>query len=88
MLPFIDHFTSDEMIKHYPQYKMIEYLKSNSFEGVRVVRNCNEPQINGEYEYLLMDKSNTIINKCREQPEKKAWDKLIETYQQQLSDQS
>jgi dsRNA-specific ribonuclease len=27
MLPFIDHFTSPDMIRHYPQYKMIEYLK-------------------------------------------------------------
>lgn len=90
MLPFIDHFTSTEMIKHYPQYKMVEYLKSNNFEGVRVVKDCNNPQANknGEYEYVLMDKSNNIINRCHAPTEKKAWDQLTELYLEQQTSES
>lgn len=68
------------MIERYPQFKMIKHLKVNNFEGIRIVKDCNKPAVNGKYEYVLMDKANMEINRCLEVSEKKAWDYLIEMY--------
>lgn len=66
MYPFIEHFTSPNMLEKYPQFKMIKHLKVNNFEGIRIVKDCSKPAVNGRYEFVLMDKANVEINRCQE----------------------
>lgn len=49
MYPFIDRFTSDDVIKQFPQYKLMQSLQRNNFEDIRIEKNYDQMPIDGKY---------------------------------------
>lgn len=82
MYPFIDRFTAEDVIKQYPQYKLMQSLRMNNFSDVRIEKNYDQLPVQGKYEFFLKDKNNAILSRCWESSEKKAWDELICKYTQ------
>lgn len=79
LAPFIDYFTSENLISKHPQYKFKEYLKNNNLQDVRV-KKTDRMVGGGKFEYVLVDRAGTEISRCHEVSLKKAEDMLIEIY--------
>ena len=79
---FLMHFTDLENLKKTGNYRFQKYLESNNYRKCEVKKDTTKEIIDGKFRYILTDKMGNFIDDCEAVSEKKAWDALIEKFEE------
>ena len=71
---YIEVFTDKNHVKGFP---VMSFLKTNNYANCKI-KLTSKTSKDGKFEYGLMDRKNTVVEKCYAANEKDAWDIIME----------